>query len=132
MNQQETLSGVIVSGVGQAAYFTGLDWVRKQCAEKLHFEPYPGTLNIRVDENCLGLLAAWQQLPAIELPSPDPAFCNARTLPAFLSNLRVAILIPEESVNIHGRHILELIAPVNLKETLSLRDGDRVVLTLTP
>lgn len=123
------ISGIIVSGAGKAAYFTELDWVRKQCAEKLHFQPYPGTLNIQVDDDCLALLEDLQQKPAIDLLSPDPSFCNARTLPASLSNLPVAIIIPPESVNIHGRNILEVIAPVNLKKTLSLRDGDRVTLT---
>ncbi len=130
MNDPGILSGIIVSGAGEAAYFTQLDWVRKQCAEKLHFQPYPGTLNIQVDENCLALLEDIQQKPALDLPSPDPAFCNARTRPASLNAQLVAIIIPEEAVNIHGRNILEVIAPVNLKETLSLRDGDRVMLTV--
>lgn len=131
MNDPGILSGIIVSGAGEAAYFTKLDWVQKQCAEKLHFQPYPGTLNIQVDENCLALLEDWQQQPAMELLSPDPAFCNARTRPASLSSLPVAIIIPAEAVNIHGPNILEVIAPVNLKKTLSLRDGDRVMLTVT-
>lgn len=130
MNQQGILSGIIVRGAGKAAYFTELDWVRKQCAEKLHFQPYPGTLNIQVDEICLALLTDLQKKPAINFLSPDPSFCNARTLPASLSNLPVAIIIPDGSANIHGRNIMEVIAPVSLKKTLSLKDGDRVILTV--
>jgi CTP-dependent riboflavin kinase len=130
MNQQAILSGIIVSGAGQAAYFTGLDWVREQCVEKLYFQPYPGTLNIQVDENCLALLEDLRKKPTRNRLSPDPSFCNARTLPASLSNLSVAIIIPDKSVNIHRPNILEIIAPVSLKETLSLKDGDRVMLTV--
>lgn len=122
------MSGIIVSGAGKAAYFTAVDWVRKQCAEKLHFEPYPGTLNIQVDENCLALLENLQTKPTLNLLSPDPNFCNARTLPASLSNLTVAIIIPDKAVNIHGQNILEIMAPVSLKKTLSLTDGDRISL----
>lgn len=130
MNQPGILSGIIVKGAGKAAYFTGLDWVRQQCAEKLHFQPFPGTLNIQVDEHCLALLENLQKRPAIHLISPDPHFCNAKTLPASLQNLSVAIVMPEEAVNIHSINIIEIISPVNLKETLSLKDGDPVVITV--
>ena len=131
MNRQAViLRGIIVRGAGQAAYFTGLDWVRQQCVEKLHFQPFPGTLNIQLDENCLALLENLQQRPAIHLTSPDPKFCNAKTLPASLQNLSVAIIIPDEAVNIHNINIIEIISPVNLKETLSLKVGDPVVVTV--
>lgn len=126
MSKQRILSGIIVRGAGEAAYFTELDWVREQCAGKLGFKPYPGTLNIQVDENCFPFLKDLQKKPAIELLSPYPNFCNARLLPASLSDLQVAIIIPEEGVNIHDKNIVEVIAPVSLKETLSLRDGERV------
>ena len=130
MNSQAvTLSGIIVRGAGQAAYFTGLAWVQQQCVEKLHFQPFPGTLNIQVDENCLALLDDLEKKPAINLLSPDPAFCNAKVRTASLQGLAVAVIIPEESVNIHASHIREIIAPVGLKKTLSLQDGDRVMLT---
>ncbi len=130
MDDRAVLSGVIISGAGQAAYFTELEWVQRQCTEKLHFLPHPGTLNIRVDEEGLFALGERQKKAAIELLSPDPNFCNARVLLACLRDLPVAILMPDEKVNIHDRNIIEVIAPVHLKETLSLRDGDRVVLTL--
>jgi CTP-dependent riboflavin kinase len=129
-DKKVTLSGIIVSGAGQAAYFTGLDWVRQQCTEKLCFQPFPGTLNIRLDEDCLALLNNLQKKPAIHLISPDPNFCNARTLPASLQNLSVAIVMPDEAVNIHSHNIIEIIAPVSLKETLSLKDGAPVTVTV--
>ena len=131
MSNQRVLTGKIVSGAGEAAYFTGLDWVQKQCAEKLNFKPYPGTLNIEVDEISLPALRELQKERGIELLSPDPGFCNARSLPAFLTNVGGAIIIPDEEVNIHGKNIVEMIAPVSLKETLSLHDGDRITLIVT-
>ncbi|WP_435547462.1 DUF120 domain-containing protein [Desulfobacterium sp. N47] len=126
--KQRILSGVIVRGAGEAAYFTKLDWVQKQCAEKLGFKPFPGTLNILVNRNCFPYLEDLQKKPAIELLSPNPSFCNARLLPASLNDLLVAIIIPDEEVNIHDKNIVEVIAPVSLKKTLSLRDGEEVVL----
>ncbi len=130
MNDQTILSGVVISGAGQAAYFTQLEWVQEQCAEKLHFSPYPGTLNIRVDEECLSCLEELQKKKAIELLSPSPNFCNARALPACLNDLPVALIVPDEEVNIHDRNIIEVVAPVHLKGKLSLHDGERVVLVV--
>ena len=131
MNNPFILTGKIVSGAGEASFFTALDWVKKQCAEKLHFSPYPGTLNIEIDEDSLPVLRELQKGPGVKLLSPDPNFCNARALPAFLKNIGGAIIIPDEEVNIHGKNILEVMAPVCLKETLSLDDGDRVNLVVT-
>ena len=131
MSNRHVLTGKIVSGAGEASYFTGLDWVHKQCDEKLNFKPYPGTLNIEVDEISLPALRELQKERGIELLSPDPGFCNARSLPAFLTNVGGAIIIPDEEVNIHGKNIVEVIAPVSLKETLSLHDGDRITLIVT-
>ncbi len=126
MSVETILTGRIASGAGEAAYFTGLDWVQQQCAEKLNFKPFPGTLNIEVDEASLPELAEMKKEKGIALLSPDPKFCNARVLPANLENVRGAILIPDEEVNIHGKNIVEFIAPLSIKETLSLTDGDKI------
>lgn len=128
MDDKALLSGVIISGTGQAAYFTELAWVQEQCAKKLHFSPYAGTLNIRLDEESLFFLERLQRKEAIELLSPTPNFCNARALPACLNDLPVAVIMPDEQVNIHDHNVIEVIAPIHLKGTLSLRDGDRVIL----
>jgi CTP-dependent riboflavin kinase len=128
MSSQWILTGKIVGGVGEAAYFTGLDWVQKQCAEKLHFKPYPGTLNIEVDESSLPVLEDIQKSEGIKLLSPDHNFCNARSLKASLKNVIGAIIIPDEEVHIHGKNIVEIIAPLSLKETLHLENGDEVEL----
>ena len=48
MNERYTLTGKIVSGARQAAFFTQLDWVLEQCRQKLGFKPYPGTLNLEI------------------------------------------------------------------------------------
>ncbi len=130
MKDRGILRGVVVSGAGQAAYFTQLAWVQEQCFAKLHFSPYPGTLNVQVNEDCLSLLADLQNGEATELLSPVPDFCNARALPARLDDVPVAVIVPAEDVRIHGANIIEVIAPVHLKDVLSLHDGDQVELVL--
>ena len=44
------ITGKIVRGVGESASFLSIPWVNHQMGEKLHFQPYNGTLNILVDD----------------------------------------------------------------------------------
>lgn len=124
------LRGRIVSGAGEAAFFTQLDWVQEQCEAKLGFKPWPGTLNLEILEEDLPVLEALQGGAAALLVPPDPKFCEARVMALTLSHLSGALILPAEDVRVHGKRILEILAPVNVKETLGLADGDVVTLTI--
>ena len=117
------ISGKIISGAGEGAYFTQIAWVQQQCREKLGFRPYPGTLNLEVAPHDLPIIAALDQKKGIELISPDPKFCNAKAIPVRMDKIKGAIIMPEEKVRIHAGNIIEIIAPVNIKATLNVRDG---------
>ena len=120
------ITGTIVSGAGKAAGFTRLDWVRNQCREKLGFTPYPGTLNIHVDGGGTDHAARLLQTPAVRLVPPDAGFCDAMAVPATVQGISAAVILPEETVRVHGTHIIEVLAPVSIRETLGLADGDTV------
>lgn len=130
MNDKYTLIGKIVSGARQAAFFTQLDWVQEQCVKKLGFKPYPGTLNLAIADSDADLLESLQGLDTMALIPPDPKFCSARTLPVKIKGIQGAIIIPAKDVQIHAKNILEVIAPVCLKEVLGLDDGDLVKITI--
>ena len=42
------LSGVVVNGLGEGRYYMSLEPYKKQFLRHLGFEPYPGTLNLRL------------------------------------------------------------------------------------
>src|SRR5713101_398034 len=42
------MNGVVFSGLSEGSYYMGLEGYRKQFRAKLGFDPYPGTLNLRV------------------------------------------------------------------------------------
>lgn len=130
MPKERLLSGKITSGVQKAAYFTQLDWVQEQCAKGLGFKPYPGTLNLEVSSETLPFLQSLRNEKGIPLIPPDPAFCAARTLPIKIGGIPGAIIIPAEEVNVHGKQIIEVLAPVSLKDSLGLEDGDPVTLVV--
>ena len=119
-----SITGKIISGEGEGAYFTQIDWVQQQCHEKLGFKPYPGTLNLEISEEYLSVVEPLDQKEGVELISPDPNFCNAKVFPVSLGDIIGAIILPEEKVRIHPKNIIEIIAPVNIKESLNVKDGD--------
>jgi CTP-dependent riboflavin kinase len=117
------ITGKIVSGAGEGGFFTQIDWVMKQCDEKLGFKPHPGTLNLEVAPEDLPIVASLDQKEGVELISPDPKFCNAKAFPIRLGKINAAIIMPEEKVRIHTENIIEIIAPLNIKATLNVKDN---------
>jgi CTP-dependent riboflavin kinase len=124
------LTGKVVSGTRRAAFFTQLDWVQEQCAAKLGFKPYPGTLNIELSSQSLTNLRVLEKEAKTEFVPPDPKYCVARLLSVSLSSIAGAMIFPAEDVRIHGKSIVEIIAPVRLKDVLNIEDGDQVTLTV--
>ena len=118
------ITGKIVSGAKQAAFFTQLDWVQEQCMQKLGFKLFPGTLNVEIQDETVNVIEVLQQAEILELMPPDSNFCSAKICPITIDDLQAAIVIPEEEVSVHGKNIIEIISNVRLKDVLSLTNGD--------
>ena len=122
------ISGVIESGAGKGAYFTQVDWVVKQCENKLDMTPFPGTLNVRIDHKTVDSLGEFLRVADAELIPDDPSFCAARVKKVTVNGIAAAVILPSEDVRIHDNRTIELIASCNLKKRLSLNDGDTVTI----
>ena len=135
MNEKtdKVIKGRVFSGLGRGAYFTQLDWVKQQCLEKLGFIPFAGTLNIRVNEGYLEFVQQVKGESAIDVVPPSPDFCPANAIPILIDNLKAAIIFPhaeEFTEEVHSTEVIEVIAPIEIKKALHLKDGDEVVITL--
>lgn len=118
-----TLKGKIFSGVGEGKAFTNLSWARKQFRDKIGFQPYPGTLNIHlsVDNEKMRYL---KNLKGIEI-EPQEGFFGGRCFKALImGEVNGAIVIPD--VSRYPSNVLEIVAPINLREKFNLDDGDEV------
>ena len=124
MGGKIAVRGIVVTGLRQAAFFTQLDWVQKQCREKLGFEPYPGTLNLEVLEEYLPLIQELQNEEGIKLIPPDSNFCEGKTLKISVEKIKGALIVPSEEVKVHKNNIIELMAPIFIRSALQLNDGD--------
>ncbi len=118
------LSGKVSSGHGEGEKFIKLPWVKKQMETKLGFTPHLGTLNIRLSDEGVKLKRLLKKAKSIEI-CPVNGFCRGDCFKAYLTNnLECAVVIPE--VANYPKDLLEVVAPVNLREKLQLKDGDVV------
>ena len=131
MGSDWKISGKIVSGVRQGAFFTRLDWFQKQCLEKFGFKPFPGTLNLVIQDKDLWAVAKLDQMKGVEILPADPAFCSAKAFPVKVGVVEAIIIMPDPTVRVHAKNVVEIIAGVGLKATLGVDDGDSLELTLT-
>jgi riboflavin kinase len=128
-----SLDGIIISGLGQGAQFMALPWVRDAIHRLIGFDPYPGTLNVRLLDDAT--VRTWRRIqdgPALRLNPPPPERCGARLFRVVMAPaVDAAVIVPD--VTDHPNDVLEVIASLHVRSLLGLRDDDRVTLrTCTP
>ena len=98
--------------------------MRKQFISKLSIAPYPGTLNLEiVDPESLQSFNALKTKKGIEITPEDPSFCSAQCYPVLINGqIKGAVVLP--MVEGYPENKMELIAPQNIKEALSMKAGD--------
>ena len=126
-----TITGRLASGVGEGRHFTRLDWARERFVAGLGIDPFPGTLNLILDDPAER--AKWRALrtgPGVRVDPPDPGGCGARCYPMRLAGIALAAVVPEVPGYPDDR--IELIAAVGLRAALGLADGAAVTLEVAP
>jgi len=126
LNEYVEITGEVVSGLGEGKYYIMKEGYYRQIKEKLFFEPYPGTLNIRVYPKDIHKVETLKNLPGICIKgfvSEGRTFGNVRAFLCTINGRDGAVIIPERS---HYTDIIEVIAEKNLREELNLEDGTPV------
>jgi len=114
------LEGRVFSGGGIGSFFINLSWVRSQIKEKLGFNPYPGTLNLQLLPGT-DVKELRDTTKGIKIKSSE-GFHEGRCFKALImEKLWGAVVVPD--VPKYPNDLLEIMAPVNLRETLGLKDG---------
>lgn len=124
--------GTLFTGLGEGGYYISLPGYRRQFVKLLGFDPFPGTLNLTIGQKEIELRRQLNYLDALELSgfsqggrSYGPAKCFRARVE---SKYDAGALIIERTH--HGESVLELISPLDLRKTLSLKDGDQVHVTV--
>ncbi len=127
-----TIRGRLATGAERGSHFTQLDWARQQFVNKLGIDPFPGTLNVMVDDP--ESKDVWEKLktsPGVSINNPNkgPNDCNARCFPISVEGtIDAAIVFP--AVADYAPNQVEVIAAVGIREALGIGDGDSVSLKI--
>jgi riboflavin kinase len=124
-----TLEGTVFTGLGEGAYYISKEYYMKQFIEKLGFDPFPGTLNLRLTtEYDLKTKAELESYPAVEIQgfkNADRTFGLVKCYPAKIDNKTKGALVSALRSH-YDVSVLEIIAPVCLRKQLNLKDGNKV------
>ncbi len=116
------IRGTVVSGAGEGKWY--VEKYLPYFEETLGFTCHPGTLNVKVAQ--LPVFEGFQKLTI------TPKEADLVPVDCYLVRINGehdgAITIPQKTR--HGKDILEIVAPVDLRESLGLKDGDEFVCEL--
>jgi riboflavin kinase len=124
-----TLEGVLFSGLGEGAYYVTRDGYRKQFMEKLGFDPYPGTLNLKLTSDYdLKTRSELETYPAIEVQgfkNETRTYGPVRCFPAIVNN-KVKGAVVSAMRSHYDSSVLEIISSDFVRSKLKLKDGNKV------
>jgi len=121
------ITGKIISGTHKGSYFMSLEVYKEEFRKKLKFEPFPGTLNLKISPENTGNISNMQDKMGVIKGTGN--YGDVKFLPAQLNGIvNGAILFPVKTE--HSPEILEFVAKENLRITLKLEDGDEATLKI--
>ncbi len=121
--------GRLVTGLGEGAYYVHLPEYRRQFIDALGFDPYPGTLNVQLsltDRHVQQTLETSSQPVIVKgFTSRGRTFGDVKCFPATINEAVQGAVIVIHRTH-HDDHIIELIAPDDLRNQLGLVEGSQV------
>lgn len=120
------MRGKIVAGLGQGQYFISREGYTRQFLHHLGFVPFPGTLNVLLDEPFPA--GASQAIKIEGFAEEGKSFGECKCYRIKLNGIDAAVVRPERSR--YPPELIEVIAPLQLRRDLGLKDGDPVEVIL--
>ncbi len=131
VREHVTITGKATSGLGEGAFYMRQKGYKEQFRKKLGYEPYEGTLNLKVqgaDMAKLMILIEEPGLPIGEFTAGGRTFGAAKCFLATLKGVDCAVVLP---VRTHHTDVLEVISREFLRGRLGIADGDAVELVVS-
>lgn len=127
------IKGTLVSGMGEGAYYMGLKGYTKQFKSKIGYIPFPGTLNIRIDQKIhQEAIKQFATLNGIKIKSFSDGkrtYGWVKCFPAKLNNSTNCNLILLERTH-HDNSVIELISKSSLRKSAKIKEGSKVSITI--
>lgn len=131
--EELAFEGTVFSGMYQGAYYLSQGDYLEQIREKLGFEPYLGTLNIRIREGDLERRRSLDRMPSVRIEGfrgEGREFGGGRCYPLVVNGEVEGALVVADRTS-YDLSVMEIIAPVSLRERFGFRDGDTVRVTIS-
>ena len=123
------LKGILVSGMGEGAYYMGLKGYTKQFESKIGYIPFPGTLNVRLDQKIhQEAIKQFETLNGVNIKSFSDGKRTYGWVKCFSAKINNSIncqLIILERTH-HDDSIIELISKTCIRKNAKLKDGSKV------
>ena len=127
------LKGTLVSGMGEGAYYMGLKGYTKQFQSKIGYVPFPGTLNVRLDQKIhQEAIKQFETLEGIKIKSFSDGKRTYGWVKCFSAKLNNSInceLIILERTH-HDDSIIELISKTCIRKTGKLKDNSKITINI--
>ncbi|MFX1606593.1 MAG: DUF120 domain-containing protein [Promethearchaeota archaeon] len=127
------IEGSVVTGLGEGAYYVEIYSSKLRTA--LGFKPHLGTLNVKItDDESRKAISRMKNTP----PLVVSGFTHkGRTFGDVIcyrvkvnQKIEAAVVIAQRTH--HSEEILEVVAPINIRNALDLNDDDKIILTVIP
>jgi riboflavin kinase len=120
--------GTIVSGLFEGAYYISREGYRNQIRDKLGFDPFSGTLNVRLKQEDFEKRRRLEKHPSVILEGfkdGERSFGACKVYPLLLNDeIRGALIVADRTI--HDLSTMEIVSPVYLRRHFGLSDGDKI------
>jgi len=126
--EKETIEliGEVVSGVGEARYFLALEGYKKRFRETFGFEPFEGTLNVKLKGEALKKYKELKEKEGLLIDGfveKGKRFGYVECFPSKINGMTSLLIMPERS---RYEEQAEIVSEKKLRDELDLEDGDEV------
>jgi riboflavin kinase len=125
---QITLAGKVFSGIGKGRYYVGHPEYQKRFEAALGYRPYPGTLNIKLEDKvAIEEMKTLRSLGGKRIESftvGEERFSALNCFDGKLNDERITLLLID--ITYYNETVAELISPTFLRGKFRLEDGDQV------
>lgn len=120
--------GTVVSGLFEGAYYMSKEGYRSQIRQKLGFDPFPGTLNVKIKPEDFDKRRRLEKHPSAILEGfkdGERSFGSCKCYPLLLNEeIKGALILADRTI--HDLSTMEIVSPVYLRRHFQLGDGDTI------
>jgi riboflavin kinase len=116
--------GKLFSGMGAGEEYLSKQPYQEKFQEILGFKPFPGTLNLRVDEDKIEEIHDLDSERLESFEHEETEYSGMDVYRCKIKGVEAAYL--DLDVTDYEENVLEIVAPVQLRDLLGLEDGEEV------